>query len=214
MGHKLDEGVVAYRGDVIRHARRKLLLNQQELGRRLATAIGRHLSFSQARISYVEQNKCPLGLFELKKLAEILDLSEEQITGGVPVAIEKRDVRRQVKDSFGTSDMVALKGVKAGLELHFTAGGIYDRSVLLTKFPIALAGAIESALRQKGLFEYACENFRGRVCSEGPKPLPFAWVAEFLVPKPAGFLIHMSREGFVLLKSELLKLSLHDLLTD
>lgn len=208
-------------GEIVRVARRGLQMNQTELGKRWAEAEGRFLPYSQAWVSTVEGDKQKLYPYQVKRLFQVLGISEDFTLSEVQQAVmsSRRLKLRQAlrpENSFGITDQVTLTRVKTGLQLDFAASEqAYHHSILLTKFPIALGGAVVTALNNKiGTFEYAGENFGGRVLLLEGEPRPLILVAEFSTPKPHGFLIQMERDELATLKNELIKLPLHDLQTD
>jgi len=86
------------------------------------------------------------------------------------------------------------------IQLEFASGNRSDISntLVLTKFPLRLVGAVQDALRMEGAERVAGfkgENYEGRACVFLDIPVRYALVFQFSEPKPAGYLIHLSAEG-------------------
>ncbi len=223
-----QENLPATRGQLIRNARRLAELSQAELGLLMGQAMDRPRPFSQAAISDIERGRRNYSESELGIIAHVLNIPESQLIGAPPGPASKPSWRitsigkSEKSNIFGLTDTLRIKGTKYGLELHFTSeftskGEKNKRSVMLSKCPNPLVGAMEMVLNSRvpNIHEYSGENFSGRVLSvEDEGRLKYSWVAEFSSPKMAGFLIHLNRQQMETLRKELLNLPAHPLPTD
>lgn len=217
------------RGELLLKARVKADLTQGEVGELWAKALGRLMPYSQAWVSGVEHGVPIQREIDLVILAQVLGIPERQLLDApvgaatTPSSLWRARATRRKKSetpshTFGTTDRVTVSTAKPGLQLDFISVDLgRRRSVVLTKCPVPLAGAFETALSQQGsqegTFEYTGENLRGRVCVFGESSSRYAWVAEFVSPA-TGFLIHMKHVEMQALRAQLMSLPFHALPTD
>lgn len=204
-------------GEMIREARLALKMNQTELGKIWAERVGRPRPFQQHWISTIERGHYNLRDADLAVLGEVLGV--EDLGQSARMLDEDDQVRNRIPqgsgDVFGTADRMRIVSGLEVIRLDFSSGdGRRSDQVGLTKFPVGLAGAVDTALHQSGVFEYFGENFRGRVCSwEEPisDRLPFSLVAKF---EHNGYLVHLTGDQIDAFRGEIMRLPLRDLKTD